>query len=53
MSTVEKAVSAFGNGLHIKKSKSSQSYYGDFFEGDIEVNGDIVHLRISTHPANG
>ena len=49
--TPAQAVSALGKGLHMDKSDSSQSYYGDFFEGDYIVNGKVVHIRISTHPA--
>ena len=49
--TPAQAVSALGKGLHMEKSDSSQSYYGDFFEGDYIVDGNVVHLRISTHPA--
>lgn len=49
--TPSQAVSSIGNALHMKKSKSSQSYYGDYFEGDYTVEGNIVHLRVSTHPA--
>lgn len=51
VNTPAQAVSALGKGLHLDKSDSSQSYYGDFFEGDYIVNGKVVHLRISTHPA--
>jgi hypothetical protein len=45
------AVRAVGRALKLYPSHSSKSYYGDFFEGDYIVNGKVVHLRISTHPA--
>ena len=46
------AIRNVGNVLKLDKSKSSFSYYGDF-EGDFDVNGKIIHLRVSSHPANG
>ena len=49
--TPAQAVSALGKGLRMEKSDSSQSYYGDFFEGDYIVDEKVVHIRISTHPA--
>ena len=49
--TPAQAISALGKGLHMEKSDSSQSYYGDFFEGDYIVDGKVVHIRTSTHPA--
>ncbi len=49
--TPAQAVSALGKGLHMEKSDNSQSYYGDFFEGDYIVDERVVHIRISTHPA--
>ena len=39
--------------LKLRKSSSSMSYYGDFYEGDFVSNGKTLRLRISTHPANG
>ena len=53
LKTTEDAVRKIGESLKLTKSKSSQSYYGDFYEGDIDVDGKTLHLRISTHPANG
>lgn len=53
MNTPSQAVSALGDGLHLEKSGASQSYYGDYFEGDYLVDEKVVHLRISTHPASG
>lgn len=49
--TVERAVAAVGNGLHMEKSKSSQSFYDDYYEGNYSVGDSVLHLRISTHPA--
>ncbi|MBR4029355.1 MAG: hypothetical protein IKJ08_07200 [Alistipes sp.] len=49
--TVERAVAAVGNGLHMDKSKSSQSFYDDYYEGNYSVDDNVLHLRISTHPA--
>lgn len=49
--TSEQAISAVGNGLHMNKSKSSQSFYGDYYEGDYSIGDNILHLRVSTHPA--
>ena len=53
ISTASQAVSAIGQGLHLEKSDSSQSYYGDIYEGDIMVDGQLLHLRVSDHPATG
>lgn len=53
LSTVPNAVSTLGKKLHLDRSQSSQSYYGDFYEGDFEVDGRTVRVRVSTHPANG
>ena len=54
LKTVEDAVRKIGESLKLVKSKSSQSFYGDFYEGDIVTNdGNSLHLRISTHPATG
>ena len=53
INTPMQAVSALGKGLGMRKSYSTQSYYGDYYEGDFSVDGKILHLRISTHPANG
>ena len=53
ISTATQAVSAIGKGLHLDKSDSSQSYYGDVYEGDIMVDGRLLHLRVSDHEANG
>ena len=49
----EQAISAIGNSLHMDKSKSSQSFYGDYYEGEYLVDGKLLHLRVSTHPSNG
>ncbi len=50
--TEEQAVRAIGKELHLEKSASSQSYYGDFYEGDFVMNdGSVVHVRVSDHPA--
>jgi len=51
--TAAQAVSALGHSLHLEKSGSSQSYYQDYYEGDFVVDGKIVRVRISTHPATG
>ena len=51
--TAEDAVRKLGESLNLRKSKSSQSFYGDLYEGDIDVDGKTLHLRISTHPATG
>ena len=51
--TESQAVRALGNALHLDKSDSSQSYYGDFYEGDLIAGDQTVRVRISTHPANG
>ncbi len=51
--TPAQAIRAIGNGLHLDRSKSSQSYYGDVYEGDIMVDGRLLHLRVSDHEANG
>lgn len=51
--TPAQAIRAIGNGLHLDRSKSSQSYYGDVHEGDIMVDGRLLHLRVSNHEANG
>lgn len=53
LSTVPNAVSTLGKKLHLDRSQSSQSYYGDFYDGDFEVDGKTVRVRVSTHPANG
>ncbi len=53
IATATQAVSAIGKGLHLDKSDSSQSYYGDVYEGDIMVDGRLLHLRVSDHEANG
>ena len=53
INTPAQAISALGKKLGLRKSDSSQSYYGDYYEGDFEVDGKALHLRISTHPANG
>ena len=40
--------------LNIRKSRSSQSYYGDYFEGDYHIGENrTVRVRLSTHPATG
>ena len=51
LKTIEDAVRKIGESLKLVKSKSSQSYYGDLYEGDFMVDGKSLHLRISTHPA--
>ena len=51
--TIERAVAAIGFGLHMDKSRSSQSFYDDYYEGEYLVDGKLLHLRVSTHPANG
>ena len=51
--TAEDAVRKLGESLKLRKSKSTQSFYGDLYEGDIDVDGKTLHLRISTHPATG
>lgn len=38
--------------FNFQKSRSSNSYYQDYFEGDVEYNGKTVRIRISQHPAN-
>lgn len=38
--------------LGLRKSSNSNSYYGEYFEGDYGINGEIVGVRVSTHPAN-
>ena len=38
--------------LGLRKSSNSNSYYGEYFEGDYGINGEIVRVRVSTHPAN-
>ena len=53
IATASQAVSAIGKGLHLDKSDSSQSYYGDVYEGDIMVDRRLLHLRVSDHEANG
>ncbi len=53
LKTIEDAVRKIGESLKLVKSKSSQSYYGDLYEGDFMVDGKSLHLRISTHPARG
>ncbi len=53
LKTIEDAVRKIGESLKLVKSKSSQSYYGDLYEGDFMVDGKSLHLRISTHPATG
>lgn len=47
------AVRNIGKGINMQKSSSSQSYYGDYYEGEYLVDGKLLHLRVSTHPANG
>ena len=49
--TENQAISAIGKGLKLQKSKSSQSYYGDFYEGKFDINNTTINLRVSTHPA--
>lgn len=40
--------------LRLDKSKSSQSYYGDYYEGDFNIGEErTVRVRLSTHPATG
>lgn len=51
--TPAQAVSALGKELHLRKAKRTQTYYSDSYEGDFEIDGKIVHVRISTHPATG
>ena len=53
LKTIEDAVRKIGESLKLVKSKSSQSYYGDLYEGNFMVDGKSLHLRISTHPATG
>ena len=53
LTTPENAVRELGGKLKLKKAKSSQSYYGEFYEGDFLVGGRKLNLRVSTHPANG
>lgn len=38
--------------FNFQKLRSSNSYYQDYFEGDVEYNGKTVRIRISQHPAN-
>ena len=38
--------------FNFQNSRSSNSYYQDYFEGDVEYNGKTVRIRISQHPAN-
>ena len=38
--------------FNFQKSRSSNPYYQDYFEGDVEYNGKTVRIRISQHPAN-
>ncbi len=53
LSTESNAVRILGKELHLRRSKSSQSYYNEFYEGQFNVNGRTVEVRVSTHPANG
>ena len=46
------AVRAVGKTLKLEPSHSSKSYYGEYFEGDYGINGEIVRVRVSTHPVN-
>ncbi|MBO6250359.1 MAG: hypothetical protein J6N71_03305 [Muribaculaceae bacterium] len=51
--TESQAIRALGNALHLDRADTSQSYYGDFYEGDLIAGDQTVRVRISTHPANG
>ncbi len=51
--TESQAVRVLGKAFKMQKSDGSQSYYGDYYEGDYLVDDKVVHLRISTHPATG
>ena len=53
LTTPENAVRELGKKLKLEKSLSSQSYYGEFYEGDFLVGGRKLNLRVSTHPASG
>lgn len=53
LSTESNAVRILGKELHLRRSKSSQSDYNEFYEGQFNVNGRTVEVRVSTHPANG
>ena len=53
LTTPENAVRELGKKIKLEKSLSSQSYYGEFYEGDFLVGGRKLNLRVSTHPASG
>lgn len=44
-------VRGIGKALGLQKSKSSNSYYQDYYEGDYEIDGKSVRVRLSQHPA--
>ena len=57
ITTPQDAVRALGETLHLRKSNSSHSYYGEYldennFDDYSGVDGKKIKLRISTHPAN-
>lgn len=45
-------VSALAEYFKLRKADSTQSRYGEYFEGTVEYNGKTVTIRISNHPAN-
>ena len=47
----EDAVRVISKTLKLSKSASSQSYYGELYEGLFDVEGETLKLRVSTHPA--
>ena len=53
LSNANEAVREVSKILKLSKSKSSMSFYGDFYEGDFDLDGKTVRIRVSTHPANG
>ena len=53
METPKDAVRELAKILKLGKSKMSLSYYGEFYEGDFDVDGVTVKVRLSAHPARG
>ena len=46
-------VSAIGEYFNLERSRSSHSFYGDYYEGDFTTGyGQTVRVRLSQHPAS-
>lgn len=50
---IDDIVRGISGATGLSKSDSSNSHYGEFYEGDYSVEGKVVKVRVSNHPSSG